>query len=136
MNNIIFKLLNKWSKEIGYIIKLIIVIFIIAYTAFFIKFGFDFAQTSEFSTLKKIFIGLLFTIVGIILFFISEFSGGVNFDLRWLIFFIGLAIGGSIVGLIAGELKGFVGWILGISVGITIIILTIRLLFKYREKDT
>ena len=133
MSNIIFKLLNKWNKEIGYFIRLIIVVFVITYIGFFLKFGFDFAQTSELSTLKKISIGLLFTIVGIILFFISEFSGGVNFDLRWILFFIGLAMGGSTIGLIAGEVNGFLGWIGGMTIGIPIIVLTIKWFLKYRE---
>ena len=126
MNDFIFKLFERRNKTINLVVKMIIFSLLIGYMAYFVKFGFDFSETSIYIPFKTILYGLLFAALMIILFFIAHFSGGVDFNLRLLGLLLGLAVGGTSIGIIAGLIQSFLGWIAGGFVGVIIVALTFR----------
>jgi hypothetical protein len=134
MNDFIFKLFERRNKTINLVVKMIIFSLLIAYMAYFVKFGFDFSETSIYIPFKTILYGLLFAALMIILFFIAHFSGGVDFNLKPVGLLIGLAVGGTSVGIIAGLSQSFLGWVAGGFAGIIIIALSIKFYLRGNRK--
>lgn len=116
----------KWNKAFNIIIKTLLLILAVAYVIYFLKFGFDFSQTTTRTPLGTILMGILFPLVAIVIFFIFHFSGERNFNLKLLGLPIGLAIGGTIIGLVGGLIHGITGWMLGGIVGIVMIVFTFK----------
>ena len=79
--------------------------------------------------------GVVFAIAAVIMFFIAHFSGGVDFDLKGLAFFIGLAVGGTMIGLIPGLFQSLLGYLAGGTLGLIIIVLTLRIYLKQKAQS-
>lgn len=127
MNDQFLNLFEKYQKKIRYGIKGIFVLFMFVYVAFFVKLGLSIVKTSGGSTTETIIYGLLLAVFMVGLFFIEHFSGGIDFDLKWVGLLLGFALGGASIGLIAGSFQSFIGWGAGFLVGLAIIMLTLRL---------
>ncbi len=124
--------LAKWGKPI---VKASVFLFIVAYIYFFMRAGFTISGTTEHGPFVTVLYGIVFAIAYVIFFFVEHFAGGqVDFDLKWVVFFIGLAVGGAIIGLIAGSLRSFLGYITGGALGLVIIVLTLRIYLKQKAQ--
>jgi hypothetical protein len=121
--NWVLGLFEKHSRLISYVIRVLIVILLILYVSYFVRFGIIFSQR-DMHPLKMLLMGLLFPALAIIIFFIMHFSGGVDFSLKLVGLPIGLAIGGTVIGLISGLIPGPKGWLVGCLIGGIIVTLT------------
>lgn len=124
VDNWSFKIVERYNSEIKIISWIVFYMLIVGFIGLFIKFGYDYSASTEYTAFQTILYGVLIAVVGIILFFVYHFSGGVDFDLKWLGLPIGLAVGGSIIGLIGGYNKVILSWIVGLIVGGVVIGLT------------
>ena len=134
MNEWLLTLFERYHKAIGAIVKGALIFLMLLYVAYFVKLGLYLVAASGSSVPETIFHGLLLAALIVVLFFIEHFSGGIDFNIRLVGLFIGLALGGASIGLIAGYIQTLIGWIVGCFIGIAVISFSITAYFKKNEK--
>lgn len=107
---------------------------IIGFTGLFIKVGFDYSSGTNVSLIKTLLYGILIAVLGVVLFFVAHFSGGIDVDVKWLGLPLGLAIGGATIGLVGGFYNSIASWIFGFTIGSLIIVLTVRIYLQKVRK--
>ena len=117
----IYKLLGNNYKLVEIIRKIILIIIIFAYVGYFVTVGYDLYNTSSLPPMQKILYGVLLAGLMLVVLFISHFSGGADFNLKYIIVLIGLACGGALIGLVGRAYQSFVGWMIAGIFGYVII---------------
>jgi len=126
IDNWSFKLMGKYDSEMRIILKIILSLIFLGIIGFFVKIGFDYSASTEYSLFQTILYGVLIAVAVTILFICYHLWGGIDFDLKWFGFPVGLAVGGSVIGVVGGYNNNIISWTVGLIVGGVIIFVTAK----------